>query len=119
VEEQKFATPLSHLKALGLEVSLLMGLGKNISLDEARGLIESGHVLDYLQKDQTVDLSIWKKPQIDEINLEFQSMKAAIEASPGFGVDADNGMAFLMAHILQGISNRAGKAQSLHLIEAK
>jgi hypothetical protein len=128
VEEQKFVTPLSHLKALGLEVSLLIGLGKNVSLDEARGLIESGHVLDYLQRDQGVDLSIWKKPQIDEINLEFQSLKAAIEANPNFGLDAENGMAFLMAHILEGIANRCGKTEpaplnssgrSLHLIEAK
>jgi hypothetical protein len=128
VEEQKFVTPLSHLKALGLEVSLLMGLGKNVSLDEARGLIESGRVLDYLEKDQGVDLSIWKKPQLDEINLEFQNMKSAIEANPNFAIDADNGLAFLMAHILEGISNRAGKAEPapvnasgkhLHLIEVK
>jgi len=111
VEEQKFITPLSHLKALGLEVSLLMGLGKNVSLNEARGLIESGRVLDYLQRDQGVDLTIWKKPQIDEINLEFQSLKAAIEANPNAGLDADNGMAFLMSHILEGISNRAEKTE--------
>ena len=77
MEEQKFITPLSHLKALGLEVSLLMGLGKNVSLNEARGLIESGRVLDYLQRDQGVDLTIWKKPQIDE-----KAYKAALERIP-------------------------------------
>jgi hypothetical protein len=114
VEEQKFVTPLSHLKALGVEVSLLMGLGKNVPLDEARGLIESGRILDYLHKDQGVDLNGWKKTQIDEINTEFQSMTAAIDEKRKSGLDEDNnGLAFLMACILEGISSRTRKTEPL------
>src|SRR5215467_10644250 len=79
VEEQKFVTPLSHLKALGLEVSLLIGLGKTVSLEETRGLIESGRVLESLQKDHGVDLHVWKRAQIDEIATEYQSMTSAID----------------------------------------
>jgi hypothetical protein len=113
MEEQKFVTPLSHLKALGLEVSLLIGLGKNVSLDEARRLIESGRVLDYLQKDQGVDLIVWKKAQIDEIATEFQSMTSVIdEKRQGSNDEDNNGLAFLMAYILEGISNRTRKPQS-------
>jgi hypothetical protein len=112
VEEQKFVTPLSHLKALGVEVSLLMGLGKNVPLDEARGLIESGRILDYLHRDQGVDLNGWKKAQIDEINAEFQSMTGAIDEKRKSGNDEDtNGLAFLMAYILEGISNRTRKTE--------
>jgi CHASE3 domain sensor protein len=111
VEEQKFVTPLSHLKALGVEVSLLMGLGKNVPLDEARGVIESGRILDYLHKDQGVDLNGWKKVQIDEINAEFQSMTAAIDERLQSGITEDNnGLAFVMAYILEGISNRTRPA---------
>jgi hypothetical protein len=112
VEEQKFVTPLSHLKALGVEVSLLMGLGKNVPLDEARGLIESGRILDYLHRDQGVDLNGWKKAHIDEINAEFQSMTGAIDEKRKSGIDEDtNGLAFLMAYILEGISNRTRKTE--------
>jgi hypothetical protein len=112
VEEQKFVTPLSHLKALGVEVSLLMGLGKNVPLDEARGRIESGRILDYLHKDQGVDLNGWKKVQIDEINAEFQSMTAAIDEKRQSSIGEDNnGLAFLMAYILEGISNRTRKTE--------
>jgi hypothetical protein len=110
VEEQKLVTPLSHLKSLGVEVSLLMGLGKNVSLDEVRGVIKSGRILDYLHKDQGVDLNGWKKVQIDEINAEFQLMSAAIDEKRKSGIGEDNnGFAFLMAHILEGISNRTRK----------
>jgi hypothetical protein len=114
VEEQKFVTPLSHLKALGVEVSLLLGLGKNVPLDETRGLIESGRILDYLHKDQGVDLNGWKKVQIDEINAEFQSMTTAIDERRKSGLDEDNnGLAFLMAYILEGISNRTRKTEPM------
>ena len=114
MEEQKFVTPLSHLKALGVEVSLLMGLGKNVPLDEARGVIESGRILDYLHKDQGVDLNGWKKVQIDEINAEFQSMTAAIDERLQSGItEDDNGLAFVMAYILEGISNRTRKTEPM------
>jgi hypothetical protein len=112
VEEQKFVTPLSHLKALGVEVSLLIGLGKNIPVDEARGLIESGRILDYLHKDQGVDLNGWKKVQIDEINAEFQSLVTAMDEKRQSGINEDNnGLSFLMAYILEGISNRTRKTE--------
>jgi hypothetical protein len=113
VEEQKFVTPLSHLKSLGLEVSLLIGLGKSVSLDETRGLIESGRILEYLHKDHGVDLNGWKKVQIDEISAEFQSMTNTIDEKRNSGIDeSNNGLDFLMAYILEGISNRTGKAEA-------
>jgi hypothetical protein len=112
VEEQKFVTPLSHLKALGVEVSLLIGLGKNVPLDEARGQIASGRILDYLHKDQGVDLNGWRKVQIDEINAEFQSMTTALDEKRQSRIDEDNnGLSFLMAYILEGISNRTRKTE--------
>jgi hypothetical protein len=121
VEEQKFVTPLSHLKALGLEISLLMGLGKKVSVEEMRQLIEAGRVLDYLRKEHDIDTFLWKKPEIDEIHREFQSMTAnADDEKEKFGIDEnDNGWPLLMACILEGMSQRRISPAPSQLIETK
>jgi hypothetical protein len=51
---------------------------------------------------------------MDEINLEFHAMTTAIDANRNSGLDTDNnGLAFLTAFILEGISTRSRKAESV------